>query len=226
MLTRIADVLSPSEIGALRNRLEAETFVDGKATAGAQSALAKTNLQLPEGSAASRELGDVVLAALGRNQAFIAAALPLRVFPPLFSRFDPGMGFGAHVDNAIRFTAGAGRYRADVACTLFLSEPDEFQGGELVIEGAYGQQSVKLAAGDLVVYPASSVHRVETVTAGRRWASVFWVQSMVQDPGQRALLQDLDRSIIDIRQALGDEARAVVGLTGAYHNLLRMWAVV
>jgi PKHD-type hydroxylase len=136
------------------------------------------------------------------------------------------MGFGGHVDNAIRFTPGAGRYRADVACTLFLSDPDEFKGGELVIEGAFGEQSVKLAAGDMVVYPASSVHRVEPVMAGRRWASVFWVQSMVQDPGQRALLQDLDRSIIEIRQTLGDEARAVVRLTGAYHNLLRMWAVV
>jgi PKHD-type hydroxylase len=224
MLIRLPGVLTPVQVAFCLQELEAAPWVDGKATAGMQSALAKANLQLSEGSAPARALGDLVLGALGRDGTFISAALPLRVFPPLFSRYDPGMGFGSHVDNAIRFTADGARHRADIACTLFLSDPDAYAGGELIIEDGFGPQTVKLPAGDIVVYPASSIHRVERVTAGRRLACVFWVQSMVQDDGRRALLHDLDRSIIDVRRSLGDDHRAVVGLTGGYHNLLRMWA--
>ena len=226
MLTRLEGVLTPAQVTYCREVLDAAVWTDGKVTAGAQSARAKSNLQTPEGSAAARELGELILSALGRNGPFISAALPLRVFPPLFNRYDAGMGFGAHVDNAIRFGPDGARYRTDIACTLFLSDPDDYQGGELIIEGSFGPQSVKLPAGDMVVYPASSVHRVEAITAGSRWASFFWAQSMIQDDAQRALLHDLDRSIIDVRAALGDDVRAVVGLTGAYHNLLRMWAKV
>ena len=226
MLTRLEGVLTPAQVAHCRKVLDAAEWIDGKATAGAQSARAKANLQVPEGSAAACELGDLILGVLGRNGDFVSAALPLRVFPPLFNRYDAGMGFGAHVDNAIRFTPEGARYRADIACTLFLSDPADYEGGELVIEDSFGPQSVKLPAGDMVVYPASSVHRVEAITAGSRWASFFWVQSMIQDDGQRTLLHDLDRAIIDVRQALGDDQRAVVGLTGAYHNLLRMWAKV
>ncbi len=226
MLTRIEAVLTAEQLAHCRQVLAAAAWTDGKATAGAQSAMAKRNLQIPEDAPAARELADLVLGALGRNQAFIAAALPLRVYPPMFSLYEPGMDFGAHVDNAVRFGAGGARYRADIACTLFLTDPATYRGGELVIEDRYGPKSVKLPAGDMVVYPAASVHRVEPLTAGRRWAAVFWVQSMVQDEGRRTLLHDLDHAVMDVRQALGDEARPAIELTGVYHNLLRMWAEV
>ena len=227
MLVKVAQLLTPGEVAHCRAVLEGSDWVDGKVTAGAQSARAKHNLQVPEGSPAARELGEMILGALGRNEDFISAALPLRVFPPLFNRYDAGMEFGSHVDNAIRFAPGTNiRYRTDVSCTLFLTDPADYDGGELVIEDSYGEQAVKFAAGDMVLYPATSVHHVRPITRGSRWASFFWLQSMVKDDAQRALLHGLDRSIGEARTALSDEHRAVVGLTGAYHNLVRMWSEV
>ena len=223
MLVAIPDVLTSAQVARCRRVLEAAEWVDGRVTAGAQSAGAKKNLQVPEGSAQARELGDLILQALGTNPAFVSAALPLRVYPPMFNRYDVGMTFGAHVDNAIRF-AGPQRFRTDVSCTLFLTDPGDYDGGELVIQDVYGEQKVKLAAGHMVVYPATSLHRVEPITRGSRWASFFWAQSMVADDGRRALLHGLDRSVMETRTALGDQHAAVLRLTAAYHNLLRMWA--
>ncbi len=223
MLIAIPDVLSPAQVAHARGVLQAAAWVDGRVTAGVQSAQAKNNLQVPEGSAQARELGDLILRALGTNERFVSAALPLRVFPPLFNRYDAGHGFGAHVDNAIRFAAGQ-RFRTDVSCTLFLTEPDAYDGGELVVEDTYGEQRLKLAAGALVVYPGTSLHRVEPITRGSRWASFFWAQSMVADDGRRTLLHGLDQSVIEARAKLGDKDATVLRLTATYHNLLRQWA--
>jgi PKHD-type hydroxylase len=225
MLTAIADVLSAEQVARVRTALERAAWVDGRITAGAQSAGVKRNLQIREDDALSRELQGVILQALGSNELFVSAALPLRVFPPLFNRYDAeaGHAFGAHVDNAIRF-AGGQRFRTDVSCTLFLSAPDSYDGGELVIEDTYGEQAVKLPAGHMIVYPGTSLHRVEPVTRGSRWASFFWVQSMVADDGRRALLHGLDRSVIEARAKLGDQDATVLRLTATYHNLLRQWA--
>ncbi|MDR3508621.1 MAG: Fe2+-dependent dioxygenase [Caulobacteraceae bacterium] len=223
MLTRVPQLLSKDQVRHFRQVLEQTPWVDGKVTAGAQSAVAKHNLQVPEDAPQARELGQIILGALGRNEAFVSAALPMRVFPPLFNRYEPGMGFKAHVDNAVRFAPGLVRMRTDVSSTLFLSEPDEYDGGELVIEDTYGEHRVKFEAGDLVVYPATSLHRVEPVTRGARWASFFWSQSMVRDEGQRRTLYDLDRAIQDIRAEVSDAHHGVITLTGVYHNLLRRW---
>ena len=226
MLSVQRAVLSPDELQRCAAALEGADLVDGKATAGQQSARAKHNEQLPEGSPAAKALGDLVLDALRRHPGFIAAALPLRVFPPLFSRYEPGMAFGAHVDNAIRFAPGGGRYRTDLAFTLFLTDPDGYDGGELVIQDGFGERRVKLPAGDLVLYPATTVHRVEPVTRGARWAAVSWVQSMVRADEQRSLLLTMDGAIAEARAALSDDHPSVIALTGAYHNLIRMWAEV
>ncbi len=227
MLVKIESVLSKSEVAHCRSVLEGTQWVDGKITAGAQSALAKHNLQVPEDAPQARALGEIVLRALGRSSGFNSAAVPFRVFPPLFNRYDVGMKFGAHVDNAIRFIAGPNiRVRTDLSATLFLTEPDDYDGGELVIEDTYGTQSIKFAAGDMVLYPATSLHRVEEITRGSRWASFFWIQSMVKDDGGRALLYQLDQSIMKTRAELGDKHEAVLGLTAVYHNLLRKWAEV
>ena len=225
MLTAIADVLSPDQVAHMRAALERAAWVDGRVTAGAQSAGVKRNLQIREDDPIARELQGIVLQALGVNELFVSAALPLRVFPPLFNRYDADAGhsFGAHVDNAIRF-AGGQRFRTDVSCTLFLSDPATYEGGELVIEDAFGEQAVKLPAGHMIVYPGTSLHRVEPVTRGSRWASFFWVQSMVADDGRRALLHGLDRSVIEARAKLGDQDVTVLRLTATYHNLLRRWA--
>jgi PKHD-type hydroxylase len=223
MLIRIPNLLSKPQVAHFRQVLEGLPWVDGKVTAGEQSARAKTNLQVPEDTPQARELGQIILTALGANAAFVSAALPMRVFPPLFNRYEAGMDFKAHVDNAVRFAPGMVRMRTDVSCTLFLSEPEEYDGGELVIQDTYGEQRVKFAAGDLVVYPATSLHRVEPVTRGARWASFFWSQSMVRDEGQRRTLYDLDGAIRDVRAALGDDFQPAVALTGVYHNLLRRW---
>ena len=226
MLTRQRAVLSPGELQRCRCVLEAADWADGKATAGQQSARAKRNEQLAESSSSAAALGDLVLDALRRHAGFIAAALPLKVFPPLFSRYQGGMAFGDHVDNAIRFAPGGGRYRTDLAGTLFLTDPADYDGGELVIEGGFGEQRVKLPAGDLALYPATSVHRVEPVIRGARCAAVFWVQSMVRSDEQRSLLHGMDGAIADVRAALSDDHPSVIALTGAYHNLVRMWAEV
>lgn len=223
MLIRIPALLSKDQVAQFRRTLESVAWVDGKVTAGAQSAKAKRNLQVPEEAPEARELGQIILTALGRNEAFVSAALPMRVFPPLFNRYDVGMYFNAHIDNAVRFAPGLVRQRTDVSCTLFLSEPDEYDGGELVIQDTYGEQTVKFEAGDLVVYPATSLHRVAPITRGARWASFFWAQSMVRDEGQRRLLYDLDTAIRDVRGALSDEFEPAVKLAGVYHNLLRRW---
>lgn len=225
MLIQIPDVLTAEEVSHCRSVLSSSAWVDGKVTAGAQSARAKRNLQVPEDSPAARKLGELILRALGRNALFTAAALPLRVFPPLFNRYDEGMQFHAHVDNAIRHVPGANvRVRTDVSSTLFLTAPEDYDGGALVIEDTYGSQSVKLPAGHMILYPATSVHRVEPVTRGSRWSSFFWTQSMVKDDGKRRQLFDLDMAITRTRSALSDDHPAVIALTSSYHNFLRGWA--
>jgi PKHD-type hydroxylase len=227
MLVKIESVLTKEEVAHCRSVLEGTQWVDGRITAGAQSALAKHNLQVPENAPQARALGEIVLRALGVNAAFNSAAVPFRVFPPLFNRYDVGMKFGAHVDNAIRFIPGPNiRVRTDLSATLFLTSPEDYDGGELVIQDTYGEQSVKFAAGDMVLYPASSLHRVEPVTRGSRWASFFWIQSMVKDDGARGMLYQLDQAIIKTRTDLGDRHAAVLELTAVYHNLLRRWAEV
>lgn len=225
MLIQIEGVLTKDQVARFRQTLSATPWVDGKVTAGEQSAQAKRNLQIPEDSPAARELGEIILGALGRHETFVSAALPLRVFPPLFNRYDPGMGFDTHVDNSIRF-AGPVRYRTDVSATLFLSEPDEYEGGELIIEDTYGEHAVKLPAGDLVLYPSSSLHRVAPVAAGSRWASFFWMQSMIREDARRALLHDMDNAIRALSTRVGQTDPSVVALAGTYHNLIRMWAEV
>jgi len=225
MLLHIEGVLSPDQVAHCRARLAAADWVDGKVTAGEQSARAKHNLQVPEDAPAARELGEMILGALGRNPAFVSAALPLRVFPPLFNRYDVGMGFGAHVDNAIRF-AGPVRFRTDVSATLFLSDPGDYDGGELIVEDAYGEHAVKLPAGDMILYPATSLHRVAPITRGSRWASFFWAQSMVKSDEQRGLLHELDTAVQALTLQVGQGDPSLVSLAGAYNNLLRMWSEV
>ena len=225
MLLHIERVLSPDQVARCRETLQAQDWVDGRVTAGEQSALAKRNLQVPEDAPAARELGELILSVLGRNPQFVSAALPLRVFPPLFNRYDEGMAFDTHVDNTIRF-AGPVRFRTDLSATLFLTDPGDYDGGELIVEDTYGEHAVKLAAGDLILYPASSLHRVAPITRGSRWAAFFWVQSMVRADAQRALLYDLDNAIQALSVQVGQDETSVVSLTGTYNNLLRMWAEV
>ncbi|MBZ5636522.1 MAG: Fe2+-dependent dioxygenase [Acidobacteriia bacterium] len=224
MLVQIPGVLSSEQVLHARQLLDAADWVDGRVTAGSQSAQVKNNLQLPEDHPAARELGDLILTALQNSALFASAALPLRVFPPLFNLYRGGQSFGNHVDNAIRQISGTPlRIRTDLSATLFLAEPDEYDGGELIIDDVYGVQAVKLPAGHLVLYPSSSLHRVQPVTRGARLASFFWVQSMVRDDAARTMLFDLDTSI----QRLGTDVPghpSIVELTAVYHNLVRRWA--
>src|ERR1700761_3143401 len=222
MLLHVENVLTSDQVARARETLTTQTWVDGRVTAGEQSALAKRNLQVPEDAPAARELGEMILTALGRNPQFVSAALPLRVSPPLFNRYDEGMAFDTHVDNAIRF-AGPVRFRTDVSATLFLTDPADYDGGELIVEDAYGEHAVKLPAGDMILYPATSLHRVSAITHGSRWAAFFWAQSMVRADAQRSLLFDLDNAIQALSVKVGQGDPSVVGLTGTYHNLLRMW---
>jgi len=225
MLVTIPNVLTEEEVTRCRSVLEEVAWVDGNATSGEQAAVAKRNLQIPEASPAAREAGEIILRALGRSGAFNSAALPFRVLPPMFNRYDTGMKFDAHVDGAIRAVPGAGiRMRADVSSTLFLTPPEDYDGGELVISDTYGDQTVKLPAGHMVVYPSTSLHSVTEITRGSRWSSFFWSQSMVKDDGRRTMLFNLDLAIMEIRKQLTDKNPAVVGLTSHYHNLLRHWA--
>lgn len=225
MLLPIPDVLDAAALTHVRDLIDGGEWVDGNVTSGHQSALAKRNRQLPEDSAAAREAGAVILDALGRSPLFIAAALPLKIFPPLFNRYEGGETFGVHIDNGVRVQRGTDiRVRSDLSATLFLADPDSYDGGELVIEGAAGAQAIKLPAGHLLLYPASSLHRVEPVTRGARIASFFWVQSMVRDTPARDLLFDLDQAVQLTAAEIGHDHRAVIGLTGIYHNLLRRWA--
>jgi PKHD-type hydroxylase len=226
VLLPIPDVLTSEQVSQALQLLEAADWVDGRVTAGHQSARAKDNLQLPEDSPAARRLGEMILTALGGNPLFLSAALPARVFPPLFNRYQGGQSFGTHVDNAIRQVTGTGhRLRTDLSATLFFSRPEDYDGGELVVEDTYGLHQVKLPAGHMIVYPATSLHHVTPVTRGARICSFFWIQSMVRDDGQRTLLFDLDTAIQKLNRDRRDDP-ATVQLTGIYHNLVRRWAEV
>lgn len=224
MLLHVPEILSAADAAECRAALEQAEWIDGRATAGYQSARAKNNRQLPENHPTARRLGDLMLGALERNPLFLSAALPLKIFPPLFNRYDGGQSFGTHVDNAVRQVRGTPhRVRTDLSATLFLADPESYDGGELVIEDTYGSHRVKLPAGHMILYPATSLHHVQPVTRGARLASFFWIQSMVRDDTHRTLLFDLDTSI---QQIAGDQPDhpSVVRLTGVYHNLLRQWA--
>ena len=226
MLLHIPKVLTEAQVAHSRTTLENAKWVDGRETSGHLAARVKHNLQVDEATPEAREMGHVVVTALERTPLFMAAALPLRVFPPLFNRYESGMAFGAHVDNAIReLTSSPLRVRTDLSATLFLSRPEDYDGGELVVDDTYGAHSVKLPAGDMILYPASSLHRVNPVTRGVRLASIFWVQSMVGDDAERSLLFDLDMAISQVAETSPDSP-AVVALTGCYHNLLRRWSEV
>jgi PKHD-type hydroxylase len=221
MILHIPNVLNGEQVANCREVIMQSNWVDGRVTAGHQSALVKNNLQLPEDSPEARKLGDMLIGALERHPLFISAALPYRVFPPIFNRYDVGMSLGTHLDNSVRQIAGTPfRLRTDLAATLFLSQPDEYDGGELVIDDVHGTHVAKMPAGEMVLYPATSLHRVTPVTRGTRLASIFWVQSMVRDEQHRRLLFALDMAINQVNQALPNHA-AVVALTNCYHNLLR-----
>ncbi|WP_198972575.1 Fe2+-dependent dioxygenase [Xylophilus sp. ASV27] len=227
MLLHIREVLRPAEVARAREILAEAPWGDGRITAGSQSAQAKNNEQLPEACEATQAVQQLLLRGLERHQTFFSAALPKQISPPLFNRYGGAANsFGNHVDSAVRYLRnGAGRVRTDVSCTLFLSEPDEYDGGELMVEDTFGEHRVKLPAGDLVLYPGTSVHRVEPVTRGYRVASYFWIQSMVRSDEQRRLLFEMDNHLRRLRSAdsLGETDPSVIGLTSTYHNLLRMW---
>ena len=226
MMVHIPKVLAPEQVARCRDVMVKAEWVDGRVTAGHQSQRVKNNLQLPEDSAQARELGQMVMQALGRSSLFFSAVLPKQVFPPLFNRYDAGMTFGAHVDNAIRgYLDTPLQIRTDISATLFISEPADYDGGELVVVDTYGQHSVKLPAGDMIVYPGTSLHHVTPITRGSRIASFFWIQSMVRSDTQRSLLFDLDSAIIKLSRD-HQEHPSVVELTAVYHNLLRQWSEI
>jgi PKHD-type hydroxylase len=226
VLLPIPDVLTSTQVAEARQLFEKADWVNGRVTAGHQSARAKDNMQLPEDSPIARQLGEMILSALGQNALFISAALPARVFPPLFNRYQGGQSFDTHVDNAIRQVTGtAHRIRTDLSATLFFSNPDEYDGGELIVEDTYGLHKVKLPAGHMILYPSTSLHHVTPVTRGARICSFFWIQSMVRDDGQRTLLFDLDMAIQKLNTDRSDHP-STVQLTGVYHNLVRRWAEV
>lgn len=227
MLIAIPAVLTKDQVSRALQLLNQAEWVDGKVTAGVQSGAVKHNMQLPENSPVAQQLGDALMTVLSSTPAFIAAALPAKVFPPLFNRYQGGEAFGSHVDNAIRPIRGTPhKVRTDLSVTLFLTEPEDYDGGELVIEDTYGSKTVKLPAGDMVLYPSTSLHRVTPVTRGARVASFFWIQSLVRSDEQRRLLHAMDGAIQSLSAELGQTHHAVVTLTGNYHNLLRMWAEV
>jgi PKHD-type hydroxylase len=229
MLICIPDVLSKSDVAEFRRIMDAAGWEDGRSTAGAQSALVKRNEQLPPDSDVARALGNRIISALTSNPRFLSAAIPLHIFPPLFNRYvsSDGHHFGVHVDNAVRGDHLTGmRIRTDLSATLFLSEPEEYEGGELVIEDNYGSHEVKLPAGHLVLYPASSLHLVTPLRAGMRVASFFWLQSMIRDDHARSMIFDLDSAIQSLVERLGRDDPETVKLTGIYHNLIRYWAEV
>ena len=223
MLLHVPAVLTPAQVAEMRTALDAAEWTDGRQTVGVQGAQVKRNLQLPEASPLRADLGRQILAALSRNPLFFAAALPLKTLPPRFNRYQGGGEYGFHVDGAVMRADGELQVRSDLSCTLFLSEPDEYEGGELVISDTYGEHGVKLQAGDLILYPSSSLHRVTPVTRGARVAAFFWIQSMVRDGEQRRMLFEMDTAIEALRRSQADNA-AVLQLTGVYHNLLRRWA--
>jgi len=227
MIVEIEDVLDAETLARFRETLDQSSWADGRVTAGYQSALTKNNLQLPENSLEARSLGSEVVAALGRSLLFQSAALPCEIFPPLFNRYGVGHGFGTHVDNALRpLPDGSGRrLRTDLSATLFLSDPADYDGGELVIEDTFGAQTIKLKAVAMVLYPATSLHSVTPVTRGMRTACFFWVQSVIADDARRAILFDMDLAIQGLRGIAGDGHPSLIALSGCYHNLVRQWAV-
>jgi len=229
LLLHVKQILTADELRQARAILQRASWTDGRVTAGMQSAQAKNNEQLAQDGAEAKALQQIVLGGLNRHMMFFSAALPRRVYPPLFNRYGGATNaFGNHVDNAVRFIPGTlgERVRTDISCTLFLAEPAEYDGGELMVEDTYGSQSVKLPAGDMVLYPGTSVHRVEPVTRGHRLASFFWLESMVRSDEQRRLLYEMDTHLMRLRSSVGETDPAVIGLTGTYHNLLRLWADV
>lgn len=227
MLVCVPDVLGKPDVNEFRALMDAAAWEDGRATAGAQSAMVKRNEQLPPDGALSRKLGERVVKALAANPLFVSAAIPRHIFPPLFNRYGAGQHFGVHVDNAVRGDRLTGmRIRTDLSVTLFLSEPDEYDGGELIVEDDYGSREVKLPAGHLVLYPATSLHTVMPVTGGMRVASFFWLQSMIRDAHRRRLVFDLDTAIQGLLGRLDRNDADVVKLTGLYHNLIRCWAEI
>ena len=229
MLLHVKEVLNADELREARAILKRAAWGDGRVTAGVQSAQMKNNEQLPQDGADTKALQQIVLGGLNRHAVFFSAALPKRVFPPLFNRYGGASNsFGSHVDNAVRFVPGTQgeRVRTDVSCTLFLADPHDYDGGELVVEDTFGSQRIKLPAGDMVLYPGTSVHRVEPVTRGARLASFFWLESMVRSDEARRLLFEMDTHLMRLRTSVGETDPAVIGLTGTYHNLLRMWADV
>lgn len=226
MLIQISEVFTSAEAAEVRRRLDAAEWVDGKVTAGHQSAQVKQNRQLPESDPLAQEMGNLILQRLARNPLFMAAALPRKIFPPLFNRYEGGENFGYHVDNAVRpITGTSDRVRTDLSATLFLSEPDSYDGGELVVDDVYGPRSIKLPAGHMVLYPGTSLHRVNAVTRGARISSFFWLQSLVREDAQRSLLLELDVAIQRLTQDV-KEHPSLIQLTGVYHNLLRRWVDV
>jgi len=225
MMLHIPSILSREQVAAMRRRMEAGEWVDGRATVGEQGAQVKQNRQLAADSPLALELGREILAALERQPMFFAAALPLRTIPPLFNRYSGGEHYGDHIDGALRRLPSGAWLRTDISSTLFLSDPEEYEGGELVVADAYGTHEVKLPAGDLILYPSTSVHHVEPVTRGERICSFFWTQSMVRDDAQRGMLLELDQTIQRLRARVGD-CEETVSLTGHYHNLLRQWSTV
>lgn len=225
MLLAIPNVLSPDQVAEARKILEAAEWIDGRDTAGHQGARVKKNLQLPLRSTAAEQLGEMILKALAASPLFMSAALPARILPPMFNRYEVGQTFGTHVDGAIRMLGNGNSVRTDVSCTLFFSNPDEYDGGELIVEDTYGSKSVKLPAGHMILYPSTSLHRVNPVTRGVRLCSFFWLQSMIRDDSRRSLLFDMDVAIQRLAGQMPDHP-SVVQLTGVYHNLLRQWAEV
>jgi PKHD-type hydroxylase len=221
----IKDVLSPLQLQQVNHVISKQTWIDGRTTGGQQSNSVKNNQQLSSDSQVVRGLEDLVLTALAHNPLFISAALPLKKFPPMFNRYREGETYGLHVDNAIRIPPGSSaRIRTDLSATLFLTEPDRYQGGDLVIEDHFGAQPVKLAAGDMILYPSTTLHRVTPVTQGERISAVFWLQSMVRNNEQRKMLFDLDQSVQSLTTLHGNDAQDVMRLSGIYHNLIRQWA--
>ncbi len=225
MLICIPELLSKETVDHFRQTMSAAEWVDGASTAGTQAVSTKNNLQLPPTSEVAVSLGQQLLNAISQNPLYLSAALPLRFLPPMFNRYGVGHFFGTHVDNALRVDPLTGaRIRTDLSCTVFLSEPDEYDGGELVVEDQYGTQEVKLEAGDAVLYPSTSLHRVTEITRGERIASFFWLQSMVREDSHRSLLFDLDQTIQELATERGANNSSCVSLTGIYHNLIRAWA--
>lgn len=225
MLVTIPDLLTPEETAYIRQVLENTPWIDGAATAGDQAGKVKHNLQVPQDRPEAHEMGGIILRALARSPVYTSAALPAHILPPMFNRYDEGMEFGAHVDGSIRVIPGTGqRIRTDVSTTIFLTPPEDYDGGELIVHDTYGEHRVKLPSGHAVVYPATSLHSVTKVTRGSRWGSFFWAQSMLRDDWRRNMMYDLDRAIMGVRSTMADDDPAVTALTSHYHNLIRHWA--